>query len=290
MFSVRLFHLAYNQTTFDATPEGFEVLDNRDNPRPDWYEYWPIRQCLLQGQFADCELLGFFSPRFSAKTGLNAIDLKEFIADAARSEGIEGELQQDLLKRRVYTFCPQAEVVGIFRNPFFAEDFFTEGFLQVSQAVIDWFEWEYDLTRLLTDSRNTVFSNFFIAPGAFWKEWLSLTEQIFQLCENEPRRPEAIPLLRRTNYPGAPQIKVFLIERVATLLLADSSKWQTLPYNPFRLGQSAVFANYRNEALACDALKLAYASTGRTEYLQVFAQISLSVQAEVLRKHKEKLP
>jgi len=42
--NVRLFHIAYSADTLAAMEDGYELLDNLANPRPDWFEYWPIRQ------------------------------------------------------------------------------------------------------------------------------------------------------------------------------------------------------------------------------------------------------
>ena len=45
---IKLYQIAYNAETLEQVhSSGFLVLDNLGNPRPDWYEYWPIRNFLL---------------------------------------------------------------------------------------------------------------------------------------------------------------------------------------------------------------------------------------------------
>ena len=46
--AVRLFQIAYSPATLAAVEPGFEVLDNLANPRPDWYEFWPMRRYLRE--------------------------------------------------------------------------------------------------------------------------------------------------------------------------------------------------------------------------------------------------
>ena len=45
---VRLYQIAYSAASLAAVEPGYELLDNLDNARPDWFEYWPIRRFLQQ--------------------------------------------------------------------------------------------------------------------------------------------------------------------------------------------------------------------------------------------------
>ena len=67
---IHLHQIAYSIATLAAVEPGYRVLDNLANPRPDWYEFWPIRQFLLNEPLDDAAWYGFFSPKFGAKTGL----------------------------------------------------------------------------------------------------------------------------------------------------------------------------------------------------------------------------
>src|SRR5271155_4687271 len=64
---------------------GFSVLDNTANLRPDWFEYWPMRNFLQHEALDDSAFYGFFSPRFKQKTNLDSAQVKQFIARCAAS-------------------------------------------------------------------------------------------------------------------------------------------------------------------------------------------------------------
>lgn len=51
---------------------GFLPLENPGNPRPDWREYWPIRNYVLANALNENELYGFLSPSFHAKSHLKS--------------------------------------------------------------------------------------------------------------------------------------------------------------------------------------------------------------------------
>ena len=64
---VHLYQLAYSQETLARIEPGYRVLDNLENSRPDWYEYWAIRRFLLNETLQDDAFYGFFSPKFGRK-------------------------------------------------------------------------------------------------------------------------------------------------------------------------------------------------------------------------------
>lgn len=69
----------YNEETKKSRDTGFLPLDNTQNKRPDWREYWPIRNYLLHESLDEDALYGFFSPKFKAKTGLTSDECYRFI-------------------------------------------------------------------------------------------------------------------------------------------------------------------------------------------------------------------
>ena len=46
--AVHLYQIAYSPESLAGIPDGWLILDNQDNARPDWFEYWPIRRHLLE--------------------------------------------------------------------------------------------------------------------------------------------------------------------------------------------------------------------------------------------------
>jgi hypothetical protein len=138
----------------------------------------------------------------------------------------------------------------------------------------------------VSDSRNTVHSNYFIAKPRFWRAWLSLCEQMFAIAES-PTDPLGRSLCSPTRYRGRSdaQLKVFIVERLATWILLHDRSFVTLVRHPF----AARSRTYKlPSALVCDALKMAYASSCRTQYKEVFLLVQsvhkyLNLQIRLLR-------
>jgi len=117
-----------------------------------------------------------------------------------------------------------------------------------------------------------VFSNYFVARPAFWREWLAVNERLFTACEG-PASPLQQELTKPTSYKGV-QRKVFLVERVASFLLTTQSKWRTKAANPFTMGWSmSRLREYPTEAVVSDALKKAFRDHGYPEYMRAFAEM-----------------
>src|ERR1700693_1383450 len=74
-----IFQIYYNQATREQLDPGFLPLENTGNPRPDWSEYWPIRNFLLTTTLNENELYGFLSPSFQGKSSLTSAQVTEFI-------------------------------------------------------------------------------------------------------------------------------------------------------------------------------------------------------------------
>jgi len=75
----KIYQIFYNEETKKTHDAGFLPLDNTENQRPDWREYWPIRNYLLNELLDEDALYGFFSPKFKAKTGLSSEECFYFI-------------------------------------------------------------------------------------------------------------------------------------------------------------------------------------------------------------------
>ncbi|WP_377702458.1 hypothetical protein [Pseudoduganella sp. UC29_71] len=259
MSPVHLYHIAYSPETLASVPPGFSVLDNMSGLRNDWREYWPMRTFLLRETLDPEAYYGFFSPRFQEKTGLDAGKVTAFVHAAGGAD--------------VVAFSPQVDMGAFFLNIFEQEELFQPGFSALSQEFVQRVGLQADLATLVMDSRHIIFSNYFVAKPAFWRAWLDLNEQLFALCERGPA-DDALRagLTDATTYPGAVQRKVFLMERIASLLLAIDARWTCKAYNPFGLAWSASRLNqFRLEAILSDALKMAIREQGYAEYYEAFS-------------------
>lgn len=260
---VKILQICYNETTRDQTPEGFEVLDNLANERPDWREFWPIRQYLMSHDLDDDVFYGFFSPRFAHKTGLDHSKISEF----ARQHGRDHD---------VLIFSPFWDLNSLFLNPFEQGEFFHPGLLACSQLLVDSFgasNASGRLADLVMHADNTIFCNYFIAKKSFWLRWLELGEHLFRSAE-QGGTPIAAMLNKNTFYGQdlLPQ-KIFVQERLANILLAHGA-FKSKAWRVFELPCSVTpLSHYLSEAVVANALKLAWSKTQDANYLQQFEKI-----------------
>ena len=258
---IRIHQICYSEDTFASRDKGFLALDNLRNERPDWREYWPIRKFLLGTRLEEGAFYGFFSPKFESKTGLDSARVVAFVErDASSTDVVLFSPFFDQIAYPINIFEQGAsqhlETLGTFR----------ECALLAEPGI--------DFDALVMDSTNTVFCNFFVAKPAFWRDWLERCERIFQLAESG-QSGLARRLNESTNHDGggAPT-KVFVIERIASLMLATHKRWKARAYDPLSLPWSASpVAQFRLEMAFLDALKISYASQGHPGYLTAFHQL-----------------
>ena len=259
MQAMHIYQIRTHYTSRQDLDPGFGVLDNSANERPDWFEYWPIRKFLLGEALDENAFYGFLSPKFRLKTNLSAAAVRDFIlaADSAAD---------------VILFSPSIHNSAYYWNVFDHGDSEHPGLKHVARQLFERLDLPHDLDSLVSDSRNTVYSNYFIAKPRFWRAWLAVNEKMFAIAET-PADALGQALRSPTSYRGGSnvQMKVFIMERVATLLLTVDRSFTACVRDPFaahsRLYKLPV-------ALVCDALKIAYATQGRSQYRDVFLLVS----------------
>ena len=261
--AIELRQICYSPQTLSELPEGILALDYQDNARPDWREYWPIRQFLLNNVLADNTLYGFFSPKFGYKTGLGSADVQAFI-------------HQDSGPHDAYFFSPFWDLSSFFINIFEQGDFFHPGLTQASQRFVDSIGLSTPVKFQVTHSQNTVFCNYIVANKTFWLKWLALGERLFFAAEHPEADPQLQALLKDDTTYGEQRLplKVFLLERLATLLLLNEPALKAKGYDCFQLSPSITPLNqFFNEAVQCNALKMAYDQSASPFNLHAFMNL-----------------
>jgi hypothetical protein len=258
MHSVHTYQILNHYTSRQELDPGFDVLDNAGNERPDWYEYWPIRKFLLNEKLDESAFYGFLSPKFKLKTNLSAAEVRDFI----QASGPATE---------VALFSPSIHNSAFFLNVFEHGNAEHPGLMQVAKDFFARINHPQPLEDLVSDSRNTVHSNYFIAKPRFWRAWLAITEQLFAIAEI-PEDPLGIQLRTPTQYRGRRDVhmKIFLMERVATWILITDPSYAACVHDPFA-SRSRIYK--LPVAIICDALKIAYATRGRGQYKDVFLML-----------------
>ena len=255
MQAMHIYQILNHYTSRQELDPGFKVLDNSVNERPDWFEYWPIRTFLLNETLDEDAFYGFLSPKFKLKSSLSSDVVREFILDADTAVD-------------VVLLSPSIHNSAYYLNVFEHGDAEHPGLKDVAKRLFQRLGLPNDLDSLVSDSRNTVFSNYFIAKPRFWRAWLAINEKMFAIAET-PSDALGEALRAPTSYRGSSnvQMKIFIMERVATWLLTCDRSFAARVRDPF-VARRRIYK--LPIALVCDALKIAYATQGRAQYKDVF--------------------
>jgi hypothetical protein len=170
----------------------------------------------------------------------------------------------------VALFCPQPDMGANFLNVFEQAEVFDPGFVEAASAFLKAQGIDVPLANLVMDSRQIVFSNYFVARPAFWRQWFALTEALFAVAE-DAGHPLHGQMNFNTTYASNANRKVFLSERLASLLLYVQPSFQVAVANPFGFGWSmAKFRETPHDTYINDALKRAFCDTGFPQYMDAF--------------------
>jgi hypothetical protein len=257
--AMQIYQILNHYTPRAELDPGFKILDNSANERPDWYEYWPIRNFLVNEPLDENAYYGFLSPKFKIKTNLTAEQTYAFIASSPADTD-------------VVLLSPSIHKSAYYLNVFEHGDVEHPGLKGTAERFFARIGQSAGLADLVTDSRNTVHSNYFIAKPRFWRAWLEVTEQIYSLAESA-EDPVGAELRAPTHYRGqrSVQMKIFLMERVATWILATHPEFRARVRDPF-VARTRIYK--LPLAIICDSLKIAYTTECRGQYKDVFMLVS----------------
>ncbi len=133
---------------------------------------------------------GFLSPKFKLKTSLSSAAVRDFIlaADSAVD---------------VVLFSPSIHNSAYYLNVFEHGDAEHPGLKNVAKALVRAAgHAAATCDSLVSDSRNTVHSNYFIAKPRFWRAWLAINEKMYRDCGNCRAMRSARRCARPTHYRG----------------------------------------------------------------------------------------
>lgn len=257
MSRTRIYQIYYSKETSLALDPGFIPLNNT-NGRPDWMEYWAIRKYFLDTPVTDDLLIGFFSPRFNEKTGLNSADVHSHIADNP---------DQD-----IYLFNPYFHLAAWHPNVFIQAENSHPGITDVVNEILELLKIDINVEYILMNSQETIFCNYFVATVPFWKQWLMICEFIFQIAE-EKNSMLSQKLEEKTSYiRGAMPMKIFIIERIASLLMSEMNNWKKSAkyiYKDMHYHASSEL-DFMESMHTLDSLKIAFKSTNNQFYLDTY--------------------
>lgn len=261
--SIYLYQIAYSDETWNSVPASLLPLDNRANERPDWAEYWPIRRFLKTEVLDENAFYGFLSPRFTHKLKTTPEALLQFVASVADNVDVAA-------------FSPYFDFQTVFRNVFEQGEYVHPGLMDLSSRVLKEAFPGVDLREVVNTSLDGIFCNYFAAKPRFWRAWLALCERVFAMAEFHDH-PCAAALNRGYSHRDHPvAAKVFIIERMASLLLATSHQF-TVEKFPTPTLSGGIFAKLPYVLLVnLDGLK-SQALQGHPLLLNAFCQIQREI-------------
>lgn len=253
---IRIFQIYYDEASKAKVDPNFIPLNNIENLRPDWSEYWPIRNVLLNQSFHDDTYLGFFSPQFFDKTGMDGNEVLETLR---------------YVNDEVVSFSPFFDQSAFYDNPFIQGEMYHPGLIETTQKVLSLLNVNLQLDSLICDQTTTIFSNYFVARYSFWKKWFDYAEKIFAVCEG-PDCDLKTSLISTTTHRGSAEypIKVFVLERLVTIVMEElgiSSK-VGIDISKSPLASAGAKENFSILVIR-DALKGQYRKTGFSVYKDV---------------------
>jgi hypothetical protein len=263
-----VYQIFYDEKSRAGLDPGFIPLDNTANERPDWFEFWVIRNYLKTQTLQPNSWYGFLSPKFEIKTRLTS----QVVMDALKRFGDNSD---------VALFSPGWDQLAYFLNPFEQGDLYHPGMMEMSQDFFDRIGMKTDLRSLVTHSSTSVFCNYMVAKPKFWSRWLSIADRFFDFVEGE-----APDIFRQSTNYGVTKaqygdarwpMKTFIQERIASMLLARED------FAVLSLDQSVsmpIFAALFNDdpqtrrmLQICDFLKKEFCLTKDEDYLKMYWKV-----------------
>ncbi len=257
----KIFQIYYDDETYSKILPGFIPLDNSENARPDWFEFWVILNYLRKNSLDEGVWYGFLSPKFREKTGLDSKTIYESLDRCV--DGCE-----------VFLFSPGWDQLSYFLNPFEQGDLWHPGLKKATQIFLDHIGLSINLSTLVTDSHTSVFSNYIIAKKNYWDRWKILAELFFEFVEKNVSFQFATTYGCASNY--AP-MKTFIQERLATLILSQGGITAATLETGFsgRLFTRLFVDDSRSRKLllTCDLMKRFYRETSEAKYLEMYWEV-----------------
>lgn len=182
---------------------------------PVFCEYKVMHDNYLRDSNPPSQLVGFFSWKFSQKTG---IDGKQFFNFIRSNPGYD-----------VYFINPFPENAFLFYNIWYNGEYFHRNLIEASSELLAQARFKLNIERQRHDLGNLCFCNFWVGNSYFWDKYLALTEPLYRLmCTDRHFRKVFLhgKADRNSNIPLFP----YFMERIFTTLLASDPSIKACPY------------------------------------------------------------
>jgi hypothetical protein len=267
--AAEVYQICYSKDLLSKLEPGFNPIGDTSNPRPEWFEYWHIRQFLLNSPMEQNRFYGFFSPKFREKTNLSGLDIRTMAADNPECD--------------VILFSPYLDQIAFFLNILEQGWFAHPALKSIFERLVKRHFPALDVETFVSTTENTVFCNFFIAKRHFWQRWLNICEHVFEDIESKKLSlGEESNFVTRYKGDVVP-IQAFIIERIATLIIAADKNWKIVsaPSYKFSVGKMP-FSGRSSHLLSLDSMKSKWVETKDLDYLKGFFDLRLDLLKQTL--------
>jgi hypothetical protein len=267
-----IYQIYFDDESKNNLDSGFAALDNCQNVRPDWYEFWVIKNFLEEHTLEDDAWYGFLSPKFHLKTGLKSANVDQILDNFGDQADVVliGDLGWDQ--------------IAYFQNSFEQGNIWHPGLMETSQKFFNHIGLQTDLSRLVSTTKDSVFSNYLIAKASYWDQWLKLAKSFFQTVEND-ELPEIGSLTTYGSKSNLAPLKTFIQERFPSIILNNSS---LRILSTDHSESSPIFTRLFNDdpetramLRCCDHLKQKYLITKDNSFLNQYYQVRKQIKFKV---------
>jgi hypothetical protein len=253
--------------------------DNRENLRPEWCEYWIMRQAGQSMERHFDELTGFFSWKFRRKLNLEFSQIEGFI--------------QAYPGYDCYIFNPAVFQGAFFQNVWQQGEAWLPGLTRMAQSLLDALGHCINLTSSVDHHLSVAFANYWIARRPFWRAWLDFMEPVFEQIESEKSvagspfwQPCCGSAGGEDHVQALPSIP-FLVERLFSAFVKMHPQFRIAAWEfPFDVLQKQAFRAAGLIPIA-NWYELMYQETREEHYLKHFSQIQAEMLSAVSRSLEE---
>jgi len=211
---INIYNIAFDEISFAERDVVFENIGDLSNPKPDLYEYHHIIKFYDESRTSwnENEFYGFLSTNFYMKTGLEG---NEILAKIGRN----------LNGKKIILLNPWWRLFQSSMNSWHQGEENHPGLIDCFLKCMNELKIEFEYEDLFANSKNTTYSNFFLAKPIIWDEWIRIVKVILHIA-NDSNHYLNTALNAPTKYKigTSPKMLIFVLERIINVLLAKKIK------------------------------------------------------------------
>lgn len=256
--------------------------DNRENQRPEWCEYWVMRQAAQDFDKNFGELTGFLSWKYRQKLNIESSQIKAYIEAYPGAD--------------CYIFSPAVFQVAIYLNVWQQGEEWHPGITRQAQVMLQELGYQINLENSIDHHLTTAYGNYWIAGRTFWIKYLEFMDGVFHYIESalDNDRHGLWELVHGSN-GGESHVQFlpiipFLVERLFSVFVKLHPEFKIVAWQfPLDMMQSRTQGAAGIIPMA-NWCKYLAAETQDKKYLQLFSALQIELKkalTEAISKDKE---